>query len=128
MSNPLSYENVKVLLEYLDTHSYTPRAVYELKISSISGQQPEHIYSIGSVEPTIFKMKVQGLVNIRRVSERQGTSILRIGWSNRDSTIAIDMLERTLHIKTASLSFVEICRHKLTGQNVSKITVDLKPC
>lgn len=127
MPPPFEYSNLKQLLEYLDMHSYTPKAHYNLKVMSSTGRHPEHSYAIGPVEPSIFEMTVQGSSAVRDLSDRQGTRILQIFWANNDSSVILDCSDRSLFIKTASLSFTEICRHKLTGQGVSKITVDLKP-
>ena len=127
MPHPLDYSSLKQLLEYLDAHSYTPKAHYNLKVMSSTGHHPEYSYAIGPIEPSIFEMTVQGSSAVRDLSDRQGTRILQIAWSNNDSSIILDCSERSLFIKTASLSFTEICRHKLTGQGVSKIVVDLKP-
>jgi hypothetical protein len=127
MPHHFRYSNLRHLLEYLDAHSYTPKAHYNLKIMSNTGVHPEHSYSIGPVEPSIFEMTVQGSSAVRDLSDRQGIRILQIAWSNNDSSIILDCSERSLFIKTASLSFTEICRHKLTEQGVSKIVVDLKP-
>ena len=124
---PLEYCNLKPLLEYLNTHSYTSKAVYGLKIQSSTGIHPEYSFAIGPIEPSVFEMTVQGSSAIRNISERQGTLILQIVWRNLDSNVMIDCIERSIFIKTSSLSFAEICRHKLSHQGVSKILVDLKP-
>ena len=127
MPHHFGYSNLRHLLEYLDAHSYTPKAHYNLKIMSSTGLHPEHSYSIGPVEPSIFEMTVQGSLNIRAISESEGTYIKSIFWANNDSNISIDFDSRSIHITAKSLSFVEICRHKLSEQKVSKIMVDLKP-
>ena len=73
------------------------------------------------------KVKVQGSRSIQRISDRPGVELDRITWRNRDSIVTLNCGRRELLIETDALSFVEICRHKLTGQNVGKILVDLKP-
>ena len=127
MTQHLDYCNLKQLLEYLNTHSYTSKAEYGLKIQSSTGIHPEHSFAVGPIEPSVFEMTVQGSPAIRKISEREGTLIRQIVWRNLDSTVIIDCIERSIFIKTSSLSFAEICRHKLSHQGVSKILVDLKP-
>jgi len=124
---PFTYNDLSHLLEYIDHHSYTTVPVYDLKISSTEGQHPEHIHSIGPVGHSIFKMDVQGSLSVHSLFLQRGTFIERIRWNNRNTAIAIYCRERAIHIKTDSIGFLEVCRHKLTGMGVSKITVDLKP-
>lgn len=125
--SPFTYGNIKHLLHYLDTHSYTPKATYDIKFISTSVSHPVVSYAIGPIEPCILEMTVQGSSTIRAISESEDTYLKSIFWANNDSTISINFDARSIHIATKSLSFVEICRHKLSDQKVSKIIVDLKP-
>jgi hypothetical protein len=124
---PFSYDDISHLLEYLNRHSYTAIPIYDLKISSAEGHQPEHIHSIGPVGHSTFKMNVQGALSVRALFNQYGTTVERIRWNNHNTAIAIYCRERAVHIKTDSIHFLEVCRHKLTEKGVSKITVDLKP-
>ena len=118
---PFTFSELRHLLEYLDGHAATPQSIYHIKFWTSFQDQ------VGGSGSYITKMKVQGSRSIQRISERQGIELDRITWRNRDSIITLNCGRRELLIETDALSFVEICRHKLTGQNVSKILVDLKP-
>jgi len=117
---PFSFSELRNLLEYLDGHAATPQSIYHIKFWS----PYQDNNSVGSY---LSKAKVQGSHSIRSISEHQDVQLERIIWKNYDSVVTLNCARRELLIETGALSFVEICRHKLTGQNVSKILVDLKP-
>jgi hypothetical protein len=100
---PFTYGNVKYLLHYLDTHSYTPKATYDVKFMSSYVKHPAISYAIGPIEPCILEMTVQGSLNIRAISESEGTYIKSIFWANNDSNISIDFDSRSIHITAKSL-------------------------
>jgi len=115
-----TFSELRHLLEYLDGHAATPQSIYHIRFWAPYQDND----SVGSY---LTKAKVQGSRSIQRISDRPGVKLERIIWRNFDSIVTLNCGRRELLIETDSLSFVEICRHKLTGQNVGKILVDLKP-
>lgn len=123
MNNPFTFDELCYLLEYLDGHAATPQSTYSLQISGFIRDNE----SIDINDTCISNITVRGLRSIQRISKRPGVLLEHISWSNLDSTVTFDCTNRELHIKTGSISFIEVCRHKLSRQSVSKIIVDLKP-
>jgi hypothetical protein len=119
---PFTFSELRPLLEYLDGHAATPQSIYSIQFWSPL-QDNESLDNSGSY---MSKMNVKGSRSIQRISERPGVKIEQILWRNRDAVVTLNCAQRELLIQTDVISFVEICRHKLTGQNVGKILVDLK--
>ena len=117
---PFTFSELRHLLEYLDGHAAIPQSIYHIRFWAPCQDND----SVGSY---LTKTKTRGSRSIQRISDRPEVELDRIIWRNRDSIITLNCGRRELLIETDSLSFVEICRHKLTGQNVGKILVDLKP-
>ena len=122
-THPFTFSELRHLLEYLDGHAATPQSIYSIRFwTPVNDSQ-----AVDESAVQLIKIKVRGSQGIRHISDRPGVQMDRIIWRNRDSIVTLNCARRELLIETASLSFIEICRHKLIGQNVGKIMVDLKP-
>ena len=68
---------------------------------------------------------IQGLMDV--FSAPREAHLKSIDWSNTNAEkVFIDIERSKVYLTTDSLSFTEMCRHRLQGTNVKKFLVDLK--
>lgn len=136
--SPFQFQQIVQLLEYLAGHSNeaATHALFSVKMTlegeedmpdAISDQlrQVSHVIAddIISVQ---FRCTVEGVEQVAHLFHDTPYRIQRISWGGQGHEVRIDCRSREVLIRTDSLIFLEICRHKMTGQGVRKMTVDLK--
>ena len=120
--NPFKYSNIDYLVEYLEQHS-GGNPTYKVRLAT---PFVEYINGFESIGQSTFKMRVQGFRALRRLFD-QYRVIDMITWAHNNMKVVINCKERSLYIETGSTHFLQVCRHTMTGQGLSKITVDLNP-
>lgn len=136
--SPFKFQQIAPLLEYLAGHGDQPaaQALFTVKMSledtdevpdAIADQlrQVSHVIAddIISVQ---FRCTVEGVEQVAQLFFNTPYRIQRISWGGQGHEVRIDCRTREVLVHTDSLVFLEVCRHKLTGQGVRKMTVDLK--
>lgn len=123
MTTPFDYDNIYRLLEYLNQQESGHSHSYAIKLTT---RFIDYINGFESIGRSTFQMRVRGIRAVRALFV-QYRKIDIITWSHGNTLVQINCKERSLHIETGSIHFLEVCRHTMTGQEVSKITVDLNP-
>jgi hypothetical protein len=138
MMAPFQFHNLVQLLEYLASHSDQPAcaATFSVKMALEGGDQAhdaivDQLRDISNViaDDLIsvqFRCSVDGVEQVAQLFLNSPYRIQRIAWAGQGHRVTIDCKAREIEIATDSLSFVELCRHKMTAQGVRKMTVDLK--
>lgn len=141
-SRPFDMSNLVHLLEYLAQYSTAPPPLAEFIvrltldsdtnydndndiIRNINSVAPD---AVGNVQAFSMRSKVVGVAGVASLFQETPYSIEKIHWKGgvTGEAVRIDCLTREITLSTDSLTFTEICRHKLTGQRVRKFIVDLK--
>ncbi len=137
--HPFEMRNLIHLVEYLADHSAERRAEFTVKLTLNSDTNydidNELLQGITSVTPHVIedveslsmRCKVFGATGLGTLYQETPYTIEKISWKGESgNSIRIDCLTREVYLYTESVSFAEICRHKLTGEHVRKFIVDLK--
>jgi hypothetical protein len=141
----MEFAQLRSLLEYLVSQSDDQHLTeFEVKIkTSDTNFLQAHAYAhpalqtAESMRCTVFCHSLRSLEDLFVISEQEREyRIQSLYWrsdadsSSHDSTsyksVRINLVSREVEIHTDSISFLEICRHRLTGQGIRKIAVDLK--
>ena len=137
MMSPFQFHNIVHLLEYLAGHGdqHPANATFSVKMA-LDGENElqdaitDQLRQISDVVADFvssvqFRCDVEGVQQVAQLYLHTPYRIQRITWSGQGHKVAIECKTREVEIATDSLSFVELCRHKLTAQGVRKMTVDL---
>lgn len=136
--SPFQFHNIVHLLEYLAGHGDQPpaNATFSVKMAlegenelheAISDQLRQVSDVVADFVSSVqFRCDVEGVEQVAQLYLHTPYRIQRIMWSGQGNRVVIECKTRELEISTDSLSFVELCRHKMTAQGVRKMTVDLK--
>jgi hypothetical protein len=138
MPHPFGFENLIHLLEYLAMHSAQPPAfaTFSAKMAletdgdfhdSLTDHLDGALNSDNAELTSItFRCNVEGVAGIANLFHHTPYTVEKVEWRAHGNDVRIDCVNREVHIATDSISFVELCRHKMTGQRVRKFTVSLK--
>jgi hypothetical protein len=85
-------------------------------------------FNVDSAELTAitFRCAVEGVAGVSNLFHHTPYTVEKVEWRSHGNDVRIDCVNREVQIATDSISFVELCRHKMTGQRVRKFTVSLK--
>lgn len=130
-----TYNELFSLLDYLTDQGANRNPPTEFVVSFTMGPEPApiHIPGLGlmrcrtSSSNTIAVRTRSELEHIFEYASIYNGTIDRITWTSHDDekTVRIRCKRRIVEVSSDSISFVEICRHMLTGQNVRRFTADL---
>jgi hypothetical protein len=147
---PFRIDNLLNLLEYLATHGEDSPAftTFSAKLTLETGNSyhdslTEHLDAPFSdnesaeIDTITFRCTVEGVQGVADLFYHKPYAVEKVYWRGGSGSsgsnggahgneVRIDCAAREIHISTSSISFIEICRHKMVGQNVRKITIDLK--
>ena len=138
MPHPFGFENIIHLLEYLATHSAQPPAFAafsaKLALETDGDFHDSLVDQIGSafqsdtteLSSIVFRCAVEGVAGVANIFHNTPYTVEKIEWRSHGNDVRIDCINREVHISTDSISFIELCRHNMTGQRVRKFTVSLK--
>jgi hypothetical protein len=139
--HPFDFQNIVHLVEYLVEHSpeVAHRVPFHVKLSIRPGDTGteilEQLYPLEQLCSAIhaepismsFRGTFTGLGALVNLFEATPYTIESITWKGgHGNEVTVDCIAREVHVATDSISFLEICRHKMTGQGVRKFTADLK--
>jgi hypothetical protein len=137
--HPFQLSNLVHLVEYLTDHSTQRRAEFTVKLTLNSDTNYDSdndlLQGITSFTPPVIddvesismRCKVVGATGLVALYQETPYTIEKISWKGEGgNSIRIDCLTREVYLYTESVSFAELCRHKLTGEHVRKFIVDLR--
>ncbi len=131
---PFSYSDLRSLIEFLTYHSQNTTAPgftvslnlvpHDYTLSSLLFPAQQNPISIFKVATEIHVDTIKGL---EELFHYPGTvQVQTVIWKGMfNSRLTINCLERTVKIYTDSISFMELCRHKLMRKGVHQFTVEL---
>lgn len=135
---PFGFTNLIHLLEYLATHSAQPAAyaAFNVKLTLDADSDFHESLTDGltgplqqnhaEIETISFRCAVEGVAGVAALFQDTPYTVEKVEWRAHGNTVRVDCGAREVQIDTDSIAFVELCRHKMTGQGVRKFTVDLK--
>ena len=130
---PLTYRDIYQLLQYIhyNRNFENPRQ-FHIQIYSTDTILLSHMsnVNVANIKDNTILYTVEHVEDIQQYMEIFNTRdnhIKTIEWGNHNQEeILIDVLKSKVYLKTDSLSFTEMCRHKLNGTAVKKFMIDLK--
>ena len=133
-SGPLQYDDVHHLLDYIIYHSWNPRMPeFRVSLAIVSDPAAPAAYTIPVADVSYVPhscstvITVEGLAALKDLFNYPSSlTIQTIDWVGvRNCSVHIDVPRRQVHLRTDSISFVELCRHKLSRSGVHRMSVDL---
>jgi len=137
-TNPFGFDNIVQLLEYLATHSAQSPAFAAFSAKMALDADEDYADSLtrhidngfisdsAELSSITFRCSVEGVAGVANLFQRTPYLVEKVEWRAHGNDVRIDCVNREVHITTDSISFIELCRHKMTGQRVRKFTVSLK--
>jgi hypothetical protein len=120
------FEDVGSLLEFLAGAGGTPS--FKLKMSCGGGGGGAAAASFpGVVQSISVRTVVQGVEAVADIFAQDVYCVRKISWKGvGGTTVEIDCDQREVYVAADSMSFVELCRHHVTGKAVRNFSADLR--